>query len=64
MEQPTLPILRKVILVVEDNEPFRRLCAALLKLKVTVRQASDGQSALTLAEIRPDLIISDIACQP
>jgi putative two-component system response regulator len=63
MEQPTLPILRKDILVVEDNEPFRQtLCRSLEIEGFIVRQASNGQSALDLLrKARPDLIISDIS---
>ncbi len=51
-----------IILLVEDERELRRETAAFLELYCgTVIQAANGREALThFAEVRPDLVISDI----
>lgn len=62
MERPTLPLLRKQILVVEDNTDVRQILARILEIEgYSVLEANDGQHALRmLNKIKPDLILSDI----
>lgn len=62
MERPTLPIFRKVILVVEDNADMREIVTRSLEIEgYSVHQAEDGREALDyLQNASPDLILSDI----
>jgi signal transduction histidine kinase len=49
-------------LVVEDNPELREFIANVLSARYRVHAASDGRKGLALAlEIRPDVIISDVA---
>lgn len=62
-ETPALPAVVRV-LVVEDNEPFRRFVCSMLKERTELRiisNASDGLEAVQKArELQPNLIILDI----
>ena len=51
------------LLVVDDNEPFRVLVAALLRdVAGVVEQAADGDTAVRMArELRPDIVVIDIS---
>ncbi len=62
MERPTLPILRKQIMVVEDNADVRQILTRILEIEgYFVLETTDGQHALNmLNRIKPDLILSDI----
>jgi DNA-binding response OmpR family regulator len=57
-----LPPMLKTVLVVDDNEVFRRFLAALLGAQgFLVHEAADGQEGLRLAlERRPWLILTDV----
>jgi CheY-like chemotaxis protein len=50
-------------LVVDDDEAFRVLVAAVLRgVAVVVEQASDGETAVRMArELRPDIVVMDIS---
>jgi CheY-like chemotaxis protein len=50
-------------LVVDDNEAFRVLVAAVLRgVAVVVEQTSDGETAVRMArELRPDIVVMDIS---
>jgi len=62
MHQPGNRIVR--ILVVEDNEPFRRYFCSTLEQRAdfdVIGQASNGLEAIQKAEqLRPDLILLDV----
>jgi putative two-component system response regulator len=62
MERPTLPIFRKIILVVEDHADMREIVTRSLEIEgYIVHQAGDGRAALDyLQNASPDLILSDI----
>jgi putative two-component system response regulator len=62
MDYPTIPLINKRILVVEDNSQVRQLIARTLEIEGhTILQAHDGSVALTILEkFTPDLILSDI----
>jgi two-component system, cell cycle response regulator DivK len=53
---------RKVILLVEDHEDSRNICASILKHHgYTILEATDGATGVRLAELHlPDLILLDI----
>jgi DNA-binding response OmpR family regulator len=52
---------KKTLLIVEDNEEFRRFLAEQLSCKFNVLQAGDGEQGLEIASQKyPDLIISDL----
>lgn len=53
--------LKKIVLVVDDNDELREFISSLLLQKYTVVEASDGEVALRIAiETEPDIIISDV----
>jgi putative two-component system response regulator len=62
MDYPTIPLVNKRILVVEDNSQVRQIIARTLEIEGhTIIQAHDGSVALNiLQKITPDLILSDI----
>jgi DNA-binding response OmpR family regulator len=52
---------RKTLLIVEDNEEFRRFLVEQLSSRFNMLQASDGEQGLGIASQKyPDLIISDL----
>lgn len=54
-------VLRKTVLVVEDNEELRGFLVRRLSEEYMVRQAADGQAALELLEqYEVDIIVSDV----
>jgi DNA-binding response OmpR family regulator len=59
---PTIPSLRKSILLVDDSEPMRALIYHTLSPKYRVTLAVDGADGYTKANEnpRPDLIIANI----
>ncbi len=62
MDIPTIPIINKRIMVVEDDQFIRQLVAQTLQIEgYSVQQANDGAMALKyISRLTPDLIISDI----
>ncbi len=53
----------KMVLLVEDEEPLRRLAErALRRVGLSVRAAENGEAALALIEngVAPDLVVSDV----
>jgi len=62
MDRPTIPISKKWILVVEDNQTVREMICISLEIEGHhVLQARDGKDALRQMErITPNLILSDI----
>lgn len=62
MVYPTIPLVNKRILIVEDNSPVREYIARALEIEgYTILQASDGAVALTILQrTLPELILSDI----
>lgn len=61
-DRPTIPLLRKRVLLVDDSPQIRQVIAQALEIEgYLVQQASDGVSALEfLQRVDPDLILSDI----
>ena len=59
---PAIPILRKTILVVEDNIYVRDALVQSLQIEgFTLLQAADGRAALNIMHrLTPDIILSDI----
>lgn len=58
---PTSGVERRRVLIVEDDEPTRRLLAITLRRGYDVLAAADGVEGLELAASgRPDLIITDV----
>ena len=62
MITPTLPMLSKNILLVENDQKTRQDISQILQIEnYTIIQAADGTEALRLLDrFKPDLIISDI----
>jgi putative two-component system response regulator len=62
MDLPTLPLVRKRILIVEDNPQVRQAITRTLEIEgFTILQANDGKIALSILQRTiPDLIVSDI----
>ncbi len=62
MVYPTIPLVNKRILVVENNSAVREYIARTLEIEgYTILQASDGAVALTILQrTTPELILSDI----
>ena len=55
------PLPSACVLVVDDHEAKRYLCASALRREsYTVWEATDGEQALRLAEAQPDLIVLDV----
>jgi putative two-component system response regulator len=63
MVQPTIPLVNKRILIVEDNPSVRQLISRTLEIEgYSILQANDGAIALSiLQKTTPDLILSDIS---
>lgn len=59
---PVSGVARRRVLIVEDDEPTRRLLAITLRRNYDVVCAADGREGLTLAGIAPfpDLILTDV----
>jgi response regulator RpfG family c-di-GMP phosphodiesterase/serine/threonine protein kinase len=52
---------RDRVLIVDDEAPLRRYMSTLLKAHYEVREAVDGEAALTdIAECPPDLVVMDV----
>lgn len=66
MDRPTIPLLRKTILVVEPDAPARKEMARMLGIEgYIVLEAADGVSALRLIQnLRPDLILAAVNPPP
>ena len=62
MDIPTIPILNKRILIVENDANVRQAIAQVLEIEgYNVQQAHDGAVAMSYVnQLTPDLIISDI----
>ncbi len=62
MQRPTIPVLSKKVLIVDDNNDVRDTISQYLQIEnYLVLQASDGLDALKiLKNFTPDIIISDI----
>lgn len=62
MERPTIPMLSKTILLVDDDHETRQGIAQTLQIEnYTIIQATDGREALLLLDrFNPDLILSDL----
>ncbi|MBI4144864.1 response regulator [Candidatus Woesearchaeota archaeon] len=55
-----IPVVKKRILIAEDESAIRGLYIAILKANYDVQTAPDGKTALEmLADARPDLLITD-----
>jgi len=63
MRLMALPVTHKHVLVVEDEQQFRSVLVGYLKsLSAETSEAKNGLQALSVMDdVRPDLILSDLA---